>query len=119
MLTACSSTARVVRLDTGQDEPIVFTPRVGGGPVKLDNGEVERTLAQIAREMRVSLPPQEAARRLFEVGMQSGWYQYDPRSHRLRPLGRSEHLQVEGSTVEAELTRSYLDWVRPQGDTRR
>jgi hypothetical protein len=31
-LTACGSTARVVRLDTGKGEPIVFTPRVRGEP---------------------------------------------------------------------------------------
>lgn len=114
-LTACSSTARVIRVDTGEGEPIVFTPRIRGEPVTLNAGEVKRALAELAREMNVPLAPQEAARRLFEVGERSGWYQYNPRNNRLAPLGRGEHLQAELSAAEAEITRSYLAQCERRG----
>lgn len=113
-LTACGTT-RVIRLDTGQREPIVVTPRVRGEPVKLNGGEVKRAFAQLAREMHVPLAPQEAARRLFEVEERSGWYQLDLRSRRMTPLERGEHLQVEWSAAEAEITRGYLTLCERRG----
>jgi Bacterial toxin 37 len=114
-LAACSSTTKVVRLNTGEGEPIVFTPRVRGEPVKLDPSEVKRALAQLVQGMNVPVAPQEAARRLFEVGERSGWYQYNPRNNHLTPLGTGEHLQVELSAAEAELTRSYLALCEARG----
>ena len=85
VLPGCSGTTRVVRLDTGQGSPSVHVPRSGQAaePVKLDEDEVKQAVAQLARPLRPSQRPQEAARRLFEVDPRSGSYLVDVRSRRI------------------------------------
>lgn len=114
VLTACSGTARVVRVDPDEGEPIVFTPRVRGEPIKLDEREVRKTLAQLGREMRPPANPQQAARQLLELGVRSGWYEYEPHRHRIIPTGRGAHLEEERSASEVEITRSYLNMCESQ-----
>ncbi|WP_187345256.1 hypothetical protein [Cystobacter ferrugineus] len=41
LLVGCGTASRVVRLDTGQTDPLVFTPRSDARPVALGNGEFE------------------------------------------------------------------------------
>jgi uncharacterized protein YcfL len=67
LLAGCGSSTRIVRLDTGQADTLVFTPRSSAEPVELDDGEFEEAVSELARDVRPSTRPQEAARRLFEV----------------------------------------------------
>jgi hypothetical protein len=116
LLAGCGSTARIVRLDTGQDEPIVLTPHPGkAAPVELDDDDFEEAVEELAEGIRPSLPPQEAARRLFEVDARSGSYLYETRGHRVIPLGPGEHLEGERPAAEVELTRVYLRWCERTG----
>ncbi|CAM4391798.1 SitA5 family polymorphic toxin [Corallococcus exiguus] len=111
MLAGCSGTTKSVRLHTGHGEPIVLIPRSGdAAPVKLDEDNFVGAVEALARSVRPSPRPQETARRVFEVESRSGLYLYDPRGHRVIPLGPGEHLEGTQPATEVELTRAYLRW---------
>ncbi|RYZ16500.1 MAG: hypothetical protein EOO70_04290 [Myxococcaceae bacterium] len=110
LLTGCGSTVRAVRLDTGSGSPIVFTPRSSPKPVEVDADAYAKAVEAVAHFVRPSPHPQEAARRLFEVGPRSGSYLYDPHSRRVTPMDPGEHLESELLPVDVELTRAYLRW---------
>jgi len=93
LLVGCGTASRVVRLDTGQTDTIVFTPHSGVRPVTLGNGEFEEAVSKLARDVRPPTRPQDAARRLFEVEARSGSYTYEPPSRRITPLKPGEHLE--------------------------
>ncbi|WP_309890394.1 hypothetical protein [Archangium sp.] len=114
-LSGCATAARVVRLDTGQADTLVFTPRAGAQPVNLDGGEFKEAVAKRAWEVRPSTRPQEAARKLFEVAARSGSYTYETRSRLVTPLGLDEHLEGALPAAEVELTRAYLRWCERTG----
>nr|WP_208719568.1 hypothetical protein [Corallococcus sicarius] len=121
-LVGCSGTTRVVRIDRGAGStPIVHVPRSEGGTgaIALDDDAVREAVARWARALPLSSHPQDAARRLFEVGPRSGSYLFDVRSRRMIPLGPGEHLTAEVSQADAELSRAYLRWcerTRRRGD---
>src|SRR5690242_18852753 len=102
LLAGCATASRVVRLDTGQAGTLVFTPRSGAQPVRLNGDEFKDAVAKRAWEIRPSARPQEAARKLFEVEARSGSYTYETRSRRLTPLGRDEHLEGAPPAAEVE-----------------
>ncbi|RYZ40428.1 MAG: hypothetical protein EOO71_16200 [Myxococcaceae bacterium] len=110
ILTGCGSATRVVRLETGRGSPVVFTPRSSPKPVELDADEFEEAVEAVALLVRPSARPQEAARRLFEVGSRSGSYLYEPNSRRITPTAPGEHLEGELPPADVELTRAYLRW---------
>ncbi|MCK8498542.1 SitA5 family polymorphic toxin [Myxococcus fulvus] len=111
MLAGCSGTTKSVRLHTGRGEPTILTPTSGdGAPVELDEDDFAEAVEALAQSVRPSPHPQDAARRLFEVGSRSGAYLYEPRVHRVIPLGPGAHLEGEPPTTEVELTRAYLRW---------
>lgn len=66
LLSGCGSAARVVRLDTGQREPLVYTPRSDAEPVELGGEEFEEAVRMLGRDAPVSTRPREDALRLFE-----------------------------------------------------
>ena len=114
LLAGCSSASHVVRLDTGQAEPLVFTPRSRTEPVEVKGDEFKASVAELGRDVRPHARPQESARRLFGVEARSGSYTYETRSRHLTPLGAGE--QWEGaSPAEVELTRAYLRWCERTG----
>ncbi|HEX8826467.1 MAG TPA: hypothetical protein VF794_41585 [Archangium sp.] len=115
LLVGCGTASRVVRLDTGQTDTLVFTPRSGAKPVTLGNGEFEEAVSELARDVRPPTRPQEAARRLFEMAARSGLYSYETPSHRITPLKPGEHLEGQSTTPEVELTRDYLRWCERTG----
>lgn len=115
LLVGCGTSSRVVRLETGQADSLVFTPRSGARPVAIGHGEFEQAVAALAREVRPPTRPQEAALRLFEVAMRSGSYTYEARSRRLTPLQPGEHQAGPSTTPEVELTRDYLHWCARTG----
>jgi hypothetical protein len=115
LLVGCGTASRVVRLDTGRTDTLVFTPRSTAEPVELDDDEFEEAVAKLARDARPPTRPQEAARRLFEVDARSGSYTYEAPSRRIAPLGSNEHLEGESTAAEVELTRAYLRWCERTG----
>ncbi|MFE8604040.1 SitA5 family polymorphic toxin [Archangium violaceum] len=115
LLVGCGTASRVVRLDTGQANPLVFTPRSSARPVALGNGEFEEAVSELARDVRPPTRPQESARRLFEVEARSGSYTYELPSRRITPLEPGEHLEGQSTTPELELTRDYLRWCERTG----
>ncbi|NMO20654.1 hypothetical protein HPC49_12360 [Pyxidicoccus fallax] len=117
VLPGCSGPTRVVRLDTGRSSPVVHVPRSeqASEPVELDEDDVKEAVARLARTLRPSQRPEEAARRLFEVDSRSGSYLFDVRSRRITPLRPGEHLAPELPRSEVELTRSYLRWCERTG----
>ncbi|WP_395854056.1 hypothetical protein [Cystobacter fuscus] len=115
LLVGCGTASRVVSLDTGQTDPLVFTPHSGARPVALGNGEFKKAVSELARDVRPPTRPQEAARRLFEVEARSGSYTYEPPSRRITLLKPGEHLEGQSTTAQVELTRAYLRWCERTG----
>jgi hypothetical protein len=115
LLTGCTAASRVVRLDTGQVDTLVFTPRSSARPVNVTGDEFKEAVAKRAWEVRPSTRPQESARKLFEVEARSGSYSYETRSRRVTPLGPDEHLEGTPPAAEVELTRAYLRWCERTG----
>ncbi|WP_395823888.1 hypothetical protein [Archangium minus] len=115
LLAGCATASRVVRLDTGQPDTLVVTPRSGAEPVTLNGDEFKEVVAKRAWEVRPSSRPQEAARKLFEVEARSGSYTYEIRSRRVTPLEPDEHLEETPPAAEVELTRAYLRWCERTG----
>ncbi|WP_141326535.1 hypothetical protein [Myxococcus sp. AB025B] len=111
MLAGCSGTTKSVRLHMGHSEPIVLALRDGDTvPVEMDEEAFVEAVEALARSGQPSTRPQETARRLFAVDSRGGSYQYEPRSHRVIPLGPGEHLEGEPLAMDVELTRGYLRW---------
>ncbi|NOK38231.1 hypothetical protein D7W79_33830 [Corallococcus exercitus] len=115
LLTGCGGVTRSVRLETGRNAPIVVTPRPGATPVEVAADDFEEAVAMLARAVRPSTRPQDAARRLWQVEPRSGSYLFDPRSRRITPLGPGEHLEGAASSADVELTRAYLRWCERTG----
>ncbi len=67
LLAGCATASRVVRLDTGQADTLVFTPRTGAKPVNLNGNDFKEAVAKRAWEVRPSTRPQDATRKLFDV----------------------------------------------------
>jgi hypothetical protein len=115
LLVGCGTASRVVRLDTGRTDTLIFTPRSSAEPVELDDVEFAEAVAKLARDTRPPARLQEAARRLFEVEARSGSYTYETSSRRIAPHEPGEHLEGESTTAEVELTRAYLRWCERTG----
>lgn len=111
LLSGCGGARRVVRLDTGQGAPRVYTPRTADAePVEVDEDDFKEAVSALARDVRPPSLPQDAARRLFEVGARSGTFRYEPRTHRIIPMGPEALLVEQLPEEEVELTRAYLRW---------
>ena len=110
LLIGCSTAARVVRLDTGRADTIVFTPRSSVEPVELDEDEFEEAVAKLARDARPPTQPQQAAQRLCGMEARSGLYTYETRTRHITPLELMEYSDRESPPAEVELTRAYLHW---------
>jgi hypothetical protein len=115
LLAGCATASRVVLLDTGRADTLVFTPRSGAEPVNLSGDEFKEAVAKRAWEVRPSTWPQDAARKLFEVEARRGSYTYETRSRRITPLGPDEHLEGAPPAAEVELTHAYLRWCERTG----
>ena len=65
-LSGCSASTRaVIRLDTGQGEPIVHTPRRDVEPVAVSEKELKKAVAQHAPSVPAAEHPLEHARQVF------------------------------------------------------
>jgi hypothetical protein len=111
LLSGCSASTRsIVRLDTGQGEPLVHTPRRDVEPVALSEKEFRKAVAQQARSVPVVERPLEHARRLFGVPERSGWYLYEGRGQRLMASEPESTRNLRLLPEEEELKRCYLEW---------
>ncbi|SEM58043.1 HNH endonuclease [Stigmatella aurantiaca] len=115
LLVGCGTASRTVSLNMGPSGTLILTPRSGGGPVALNGHEFETAMAKLARRVRPSPRPQEAAQRLFDVETRSGSYTYEASSRRLTPLAPGAHLKEQASKAEVELTRDYMHWCERTG----
>jgi hypothetical protein len=111
LLSGCSASTRsVVRLDTGQGEPLVHTPRRDVEPVALSEKEFRKAVAQHAPSVPVVERPLEHARQLFGVPERSGWYRYEGRGRRLLASEPEDTPNLRLLPEDAELQRRYLLW---------
>jgi hypothetical protein len=112
--TTCSPT-RVVRLDTGQGQPLIHLPRTGESkPVELEEEEFIRAIAKELRHKRPSLNPEKAARELFEIPPRSGWYRYTQREG-VVPLDAPPPAS-QWAEVHARVTQEYLRFCEAIGE---
>ena len=111
--TACSST-RVVRLDTGQGEPLILLPRTDkAGPVELGKEEFTRAIAKEALQKRLPANPEKITRELFDVPPRSGWYGYNPRQGVVPLDGQPPASQW--AEVDKRITQQYLEFCEAIG----
>ena len=110
-LSGCSASTRaVIRLDTGQGEPIVHTPRRDVEPVAVSEKELKKAVAQHAPSVPAVEHPLEHARQVFGLPERSGWYRYEGRSQRLMASEPGSTRNVRLLPEDEELTRCYLLW---------
>ncbi|WP_444881613.1 restriction endonuclease fold toxin 5 domain-containing protein [Hyalangium versicolor] len=111
LLAGCSASTRgVVRLDTGQGEPIVHTPRRNVEPTEVSQKEFKKAVAQHAPSVPAVERPLEYAGRLFGVPERSGWYRYEGRSQRLTAAEPGNTRNLRLLPEDEELKRCYLEW---------
>jgi hypothetical protein len=111
LLSGCSASTRsVVRLETGQGEPLVHTPRRDVEPVQLSEKEFRKAVAQQAPAVAVVERPLEHARQVLGVPERSGWYRYESRSRRLLASEPESTRNPRLLPEEEELKRRYLLW---------
>lgn len=120
MSSACSTT-RVVRVDTGQGQPIIHITRTGETrPVELGEEEFTEAIAKEARHKQRSTNPEKAARELFDAPPRSGWYEYTPREG-VTPLD-GQPPAPQWAEVDVRVTQEYLRFcaaLGQPGDCRR
>jgi hypothetical protein len=114
VVTGCAS-GRVVRLETGRGPPIVLTPDSGDAEsVEVERREFKEAVSRLARAMRPSANPQQAARHLMGVEARGGAYLFNQRTRQLTPLDGAA-LASDMPPAEVELTRAYLRWCERTG----
>jgi len=113
--TGCA-TSRVVRLDTGEGRPIIYTPRADAEPVELDEDEFAEAVRKLARTAPLSSRPRDAALRLFNLGHPRASF---PVRGRLGLVSveepqRGRLLVTEAPDAETELVSAYGRWCQRQ-----
>jgi len=110
-LSGCSASTRaVVRLDTGQGEPIVHTPRRDVELAEVSQKEFKKAVAQHAPLVPAVERPLEYSGRLFGVPERSGWLWYEGRSQRLMASEPGSTRNLRLLPEDEELKRRYLLW---------
>jgi hypothetical protein len=113
LLAACSGNQRFVRLDTGEGETIVHTPRTSEvEPVKLEGEEFRESLKLLALQVRLTASPRETVWKMFELDVLSGEYLYLPRDRKLVPMGSGTPLEGALTEEEEKLTSAYKSWCQ-------
>lgn len=115
MATGCA-TSRVVRLDTGEGQPIIYTPSADAEPVELDEDEFAEAVQKLARTAPLSSRPREAALKLFNLGPPRD---SAPVRGRLGLVSvedpqRGRLLVTEEPDAETELASAYGHWCQRQ-----
>lgn len=92
LVVGCATT-RVVRLDTGEGPPILYSPPGNVDPVEIDEGDFQKVMAQLVLGMRFSLHTEEVE----------------------RPRVRLASWVTEGTGLESP-RRDYGPWCSRQGN---
>jgi len=113
LATACSTT-RVVRLDTGEGEPVIHIPRTDeAGPAELEEDEFTQAVAQEVRYRRPPSNPEKTARDLLEVPPRTGWYGYT-QPQGVVPLD-GQPPASQWAEVDVRITQEYLRYCEAIG----
>ncbi|NVI96996.1 AHH domain-containing protein [Myxococcus sp. AM009] len=112
--TGCGASSRVVRLDTGEGRPSIYTPRADAEPVELDEDEFAEAVQEMARTAPPSPRPREAALRLLGLDVPRA---YSPVRGRLGLVSveeprRGRLLVTEEPNAETELANAYGRWCQ-------
>jgi hypothetical protein len=113
LLVGCASSPRVPLVeDTGQGKAVVHVPRTADlQPVKLEEGEFQRSVRHLAREVRLTGTPRQTAEKAFQIDPQSGHYHYLQRDKKLVPAG-GETWDGTLTTEDLTLAERYRLWCR-------
>jgi hypothetical protein len=118
--TACSTT-RVVRLDTGQGEPLLHIPRTDEPKfVEIEEEEFTQGLVKEVRRQRLPDNPEKAAREAFGIPPRSGWYGFSQKAG-VVPL-EGQPATSQWPEADVRLTQQYLGFceaIGKPGDCRR
>ncbi|MFL5349167.1 MAG: Tox-REase-5 domain-containing protein [Hyalangium sp.] len=110
-LSGCTAPMKiVVRLETGQGEPLVHTPRRDVEPVAMSDQQFKKAVAQHAPSVPPVDRPLEHARQVFGLPERSGWYRYEGRSQRLMASEPGSTKNLRLLPEDDELKRRYLLW---------
>jgi hypothetical protein len=113
LLSACGTT-HVVRLDTGQGQPILHSPQTDEAElVELEEEEFLQAVAKQARQVRPPANPETDARERFGVPPRSGWYGYTQRRG-VVPLNEQPSAS-EWAQIDALVTHEYLRFCEASG----
>ena len=110
VLAGCSASSKVVRLDTGSGDPLVYVPRRDLEPLDVSQKQFKQAVALHLPSVPAVQLPLEYARQLWEVPRTSGWYRYEGRSQRLMPSEQESHANLRLLPEDEELKRRYLQW---------
>jgi hypothetical protein len=113
-LAGCSTSGKVLRLDTGQGEPHVYAIRRDVEPVELSNAEFKQAISKHVPFVPSVEDPLEHTRQVFGVPERSGWYRYERRGQRLTPSVPGSSPDVDLSPEDEELKRRYLKWCEQE-----
>jgi len=110
-LSGCSASTRgVVRLDTGQGEPIVHTPLRDVEPAGVSEKEFKQAVAKHMSSVPAVDRPLDYAGRLFGLPERSGWLWFESRSQRLMASEPGSHQNLRLLSGDEELKHRYLLW---------
>ena len=113
-VTGCA-TSRVVRLDTGEDLPLLHEPRTDTAPVELEGDAFEDAVRVLARSTLISGHPRDAALQLFNASLPSR-AAYQARGHvgliSVEDPRRGRLLIAEEAASGTELERDYGHWCQ-------
>lgn len=115
MGTGCA-TARMARMDTGEESPIAYTPRADVASVELDDEEFKEAVQKLARTAPRSAHPRDTALQLFKPDDNHAY------SHVRGHLGlisvkhpqRGHLLVLQGEDEDMCLARDYGHWCQRQ-----
>ncbi len=115
LLSGCSTASKsVVRLDTGQGEPLIHIPRTDeAGLVELEEEEFTQAIAKEVRQRRPPANPEKAAREMLGVPPRSGWYGFNQRQGVVPLEGQPPVSQWAGGDVR--VTQEYLRFCEAIG----
>ncbi|WP_375757064.1 AHH domain-containing protein [Corallococcus exercitus] len=114
LLVSGCATTRVVRLETGDGERVVVTPReeedASPAEAQLEDDEFEEAVRTLARDVRPFAHPLRQARELFGLPERSGLFGFQERTRRIVPLGEDEARDLRLLDASDDLTRGYKQW---------
>jgi len=116
MAVGCSSTPRMVRVDTGEEgETLVSIPRAAEfQPVLLEEEEAHQAIRQLARKLRMTATARDLADQTFQIEPDSGNYLYLAEEKKVVPAGPGEPLEGTLTQEDLETAERYRVWCQEE-----